>query len=78
MALRKMRSRIRADGARRGRLFRARPHMGRVLFFGAISAIAFAYGAALLLRGEQRLGIFFVAVMFGLYAWDNWRRLTTL
>ena len=76
MALRNMRARIRVDGARRGRLFRSPPHIGRVLFFGAVSAVAFAYSAALLLRGEERLGIFFVAVMFGLYALDNWRRLT--
>jgi hypothetical protein len=78
MALRDMRARIRADGARRGALFRSPPHIGRVLLFGAISAVAFAYGVVLLLRGEQRLGVLFVAVMFGLYAFDNWRRLTRL
>lgn len=77
MALRNMRAKIREDGERRGGPFRAPPHIGRVLFCGAISAVAFANGAALLLRGEQKLGVFFVAVMFGLYALDNWRRLTS-
>lgn len=76
MALRNIRSNIREQGAWRGRFFRSTPHIGTVLIFGGIAAIAFAYGAAQLLNGEQTLDVFFVAVMFGLYAWDNWRRLS--
>lgn len=68
MGLQDMRARIRADGARRGQHFRSPPHIGRVLFFSAVSMVALAHGAALLLRGEQRLGIFFVG------SWNIWTR----
>jgi hypothetical protein len=45
------------------------------MLYGVMSALAIAYGAAELLRGEKSYKILFVGVFFALFALDNWRRL---
>lgn len=77
MALRSMRRgmRQRAKTGWAGQHFRSPPHIGRVISYGVISAVAMGYGFAEALRGDNSPKIFFLGVFFALFALDNLRRL---
>ena len=47
----------------------------RVFSYGMVSALATAYSAAAALRGDVPMEIAGIAVLFGLFAVDNWRKL---
>lgn len=56
--------------------FTAPASIWRVVAYGSVSAVVAAYGAAEALRGDTRLRTFVVAVLFGLFALEHWRRLS--